>query len=257
MGKYTGRIACYLVQAACTVWIAGTLVAACSWGAGSGHAVLPLAIRFLPTLVHLVASCVISGILIHAQKTTVGSDAQAMPLLLVAMTLLDVRSFPALYAVTGRMWVPLEIVGHGFQTGMLATLLLAMLCMVYQTEINTKTISQGVTVAVALSLIIGAIAPVSPNSTVYLHGAFITGTVMRMACYAIGATGLLVLLASVLQENVSNETMVKCLAYMADIIAVVLLVPSYSFLRDLASSLLSIVSLVVLLLVTRARRVWA
>lgn len=257
MKKLFFRNLCLILQALVTVFLCPLLLYCGHAALEEGIPFAQVALRLAPSLIHLIVSLLLAVLLSRFLRTTFGSDAQLMPFLLLLLSLLELRTYPVCYAHTLSLPLALNHVARIYQIILLGAFLIAMECMLYQTEINLKRINTGVLIACAVSLLVGMSVPVSPNTKVFLEGAYITALTMRLATCILGCIGLIVLLFSVLQENVSKETAIKCIAYTTIIIALVLLAFPYAMVRDIIALCLILASMLTLVLVAHGRRIWA
>lgn len=251
--KHFFRWACLFLEVLVTIMIGGMGVFTLVTGTPDGEMWLQL----VPVLAHLFFNLLFTILILNYSRSTFGSDAQLTPALLLVLSLSDIRVYPycALHSVFFA--VNLAIIAHVFQVALIAGLLFSMECMVYMTEINSKRINNGMAAALAAALLVGVYSPASPNIAAFLNGAYVTALVLRTALVVLGVIGALVSLGTLVQENVSKETVVKCIAYTMDIVALVLLVFPYHFIRSISAILLMLASTIILMLVARSRRIFA
>ena len=257
MKKLFFRNLCLILQSLTTLTFCVLIVYGAFSAMEKGISLFDVSLRFGPSFAHLVISFVLAVMVYHYLRTTFGSDAQLMPFLLLLLSLLDVRVYPACYLYTQSLPLSMAQTARLYQIILLMAILVSMECMLYQTEINVKRINTGILMACAVSLLVGMAVPLSPNTAVFLEGAYIGALTMRVATCILGGIGLAILFCSVFQENVSKETIIKCVAYTMNIIALVLLAFPYGMIRDGIALLLELASLVILMLVARSRRIWA
>ncbi|MDY6344555.1 MAG: hypothetical protein SPL79_09705 [Sphaerochaetaceae bacterium] len=257
MKKLFFRHLCLILQSLTTLAFCVLIVYGAYSALEEGVPLFAISLRFGPSFAHLVISLVLAVMVYHYLRTTFGSDAQLMPFLLLLLSLLELRVYPVCYLYTQTLSFSMSQTARLYQIILLAAILISMECMLYQTEINVKRINTGILIACAVSLLVGMAVPLSPNTATFLEGAYIGALTMRGAVCILGGIGLAILFCSVFQENVSKETIIKCVAYTMHIVALVLLAFPYGMIRDGIALLLELASLVILVLVARSRRIWA
>ncbi len=257
MKKLFFRNLCLIFQSLTTIAFCALIVYGFFSALEEGVPLFDISLRLGPSFAHLVISFALAVMVYHYLRTTFGSDAQLMPFLLLLLSLLELRVYPPCYRYTQALPLSMAQTARLYQIILLAAILISMECMLYQTEINVKRINTGILIACAVSLLVGMAVPLSPNTVIFLKGAYIGALTMRVAILVLGCIGLLILFCSVFQENVSKETIIKCVAYTMNIIALVLLAFPYGVIRDGIVFLFELASLVILMLVARSRRIWA
>ena len=95
MKKLFFRNLCLILQSLTTLTFCVLIVYGAFSAMEKGISLFDVSLRFGPSFAHLVISFVLAVMVYHYLRTTFGSDAQLMPFLLLLLSLLDVRVYPA------------------------------------------------------------------------------------------------------------------------------------------------------------------
>ncbi len=254
MKKLFFRRVCLFLLALVTFVLGAVILMGAISGIQNEESFFKILLRFGPSLIHLALSFALALVLWHYQHSTFGSDAQMLPLLLSLLSLADIRALPACYAAIPV--ISLSLIARIYQITLVAAILVSITCTFYQMEISVKRINSGALLACSLAFIVGMTAPLSPNTATFLKGAYVGASIMRLGVCLLCLAGGVACIASLFQENVYSETIVKSIAYALDIIALVILAYPYNPIRDFAAILLELGSLLMLVLLARSRRFW-
>lgn len=256
MGKLVFRYVCLGLQGLLSV----ALLVAVVWIGipyiSAGGSAQLFIIRFLPTCAHLLVSFILTCVMIHYSRMSFGAEAQISPVLLLSVSALDIRCVPVLCSLGQSLWIAPTVLAYSFQFLDALVIMISIAYLIMQTEISTKKINESLLFCFGFSLILSAMSPVSANTAVFLRGAYVTQRLLRTTLLVIGMTGLVCCFLSMIGENTSHDTRIKCFAIAMDILGSLFLIPAYSIMNDFLATVLFISSVTILMNVVRSRRTW-
>ncbi|MCH3919567.1 MAG: hypothetical protein LKE39_03610 [Sphaerochaeta sp.] len=256
MGKGFFRYTTLVIQGLITIAITMLTVWTSVRITGTGEAAYLATWRMGMLCLHALATFIAALLIIHYTKTATGPDVQVMPLLFLAFTLKDMEVVFVSFRVTHLFAPMLGVVAKVFQVSFLLSTFLVLECSIFQAEVNTRKMSQYILIALACSLYFGLTVPISYASDAYLRAAYITSGMLRLFMYIFGGISIVSLVANLLKETPSRNTIIKSIGFTLIIIAHTLQAGMLGPVARFFILWIHIFGLIILVLVARSNRIW-
>ncbi len=256
MGKSIFRFTTLVFQGLVTAGVIGVFVLTVVFANGTGTDMSFVWGKMLLLCIHAFATFAATLLIAHYTKTATGAEVQVVPLLFLALTLKDIDMINLSFCVTHLFAPWLQSVAFLFQVAFILSSFLFMECGIFQTEINSRKMSQFVLIALASSLYLGLTVPVTYESGAYQQSAFITSSMLRLFLFGFGFVAICAMMLNLLQESPSRKTITKTIAFVMLIVAHTLQANILNSGGRFICLGLHVAGLVILGLVARSSRIW-
>lgn len=253
MGKQVSKYLCLVIQIICFLALGTLLLFSYLSNPENSDFIFW---KLLPVASHLLILLVAAILLGHYTRTTIGVDAQLLPFLFVFLSLTDLRICSSCFLEAHLLPLPLEPISQLYQISELYGSFLILQLVTLQSEINTKRIYQLMLITFASSIFFGIYVPISLTSPSFLEMGYITSTNLRILMYILGVLGTVTVIFSLLQGNLSKETILKYIAYILILVANTLSCVPYSRAIGITTLALLLVGCLILVLVARKNQIW-
>ncbi|MGH0052867.1 MAG: hypothetical protein ACQ5SW_05720 [Sphaerochaetaceae bacterium] len=219
-----------------------------SWATAQTH--------LLPSLIHLWVALIAALLLCFFYRANIGAEARVLPLLLLMISLGNVKILPAYQAITHIFIISPATISVIYHFSLLFTSFLFLSSGIFQKTINPIKLGQYSSFGAASALLLSILVPVSVNSPSYLWEAKITNSLFLGVCILINVLAVITFLIAMFEEHFSRQNFSRCLAFILMIAGNSMVTISQAPLYNVLGLLLYVAGTTILVLVTRTYHIW-
>ena len=177
---------------------------------------------FLPALFHIVISLAgsISWYFLDTSPNDV--EKKTLPLLLLVLTLTNIKILPLHTAFTGALVLSFSFVARVYLFSLLFGNFLLLAVGLFEQGFNTIKLGQSFIVGASVSLLISLLAPISVNTVSFMTAPSLTNTTLLWVIRSLGLLGCINFVVIYFKEQ-TRHNLIRCGAYILFILGNMLL----------------------------------
>ncbi|MGE4453996.1 MAG: hypothetical protein AB7D92_05630 [Sphaerochaeta sp.] len=212
--------------------------------------------HLLPSLIHLWVALIAALLLCFFYRANIGAEARVLPLLLLTISLGNVKILPGYQAITQIFLISPGVISVLYHFSVLFSSFLFLASGIFQQTINPAKLGQYSFFGAASALLLSLIVPVSVNSPSYLWEAKITNALFFGVCILINALAVTTFLVAIFEEHFNRQNFSRCLAFILMITGNAMVTISQNTLYNYLGLFLYVAGTTTLILVTRTYHIW-
>ncbi|HZJ88344.1 MAG TPA: hypothetical protein VFC80_04250 [Sphaerochaeta sp.] len=211
----------------------------------------------LPTLLHLWITLFVAITFSFFYRITVGTEAALLPLLFTTISLSAIKMLPMHQSFSTLRLLSPYTTAVIYHFSLLYTAALFLCMSLFKESLQSKRLAQYVAVGFSFSLLISLMAPISINDPSFIYQVCISDSLFSMTITVITLLAILSFLLPLLeQQNRNRQSVGRPLAYALLIGGNALVTIPCGLGSRYFGLFLYTLGLILLLLVSRAHRVW-
>jgi hypothetical protein len=212
--------------------------------------------HLLPSLLHLWVALIAALLLCFFYRANIGAEARVLPLLLLTISLGNVKILPAYQALTQIFIISPMAISIIYHFSLLFSSFLFLASGIFQQTINPVKLWQYSFFGAASALLLSILVPVSVNSPSYLWEAKVTNRLFLGICILINVLAVATFLIIMFEEHFSRQNFSRCLSFILMIVGNAMVTISQNTLFNFLGLALYVAGTSTLIMVTRTYHIW-